>query len=85
MRYKVDPRDVPAEKAARRLGITEKAFRDALGDLQRRGFPQADETTGMYDLKAIDAWCDKRNPQLFLTTPTQARDARAIAKQRLGM
>jgi hypothetical protein len=34
-------------------------------DLVARGFPQADETTGNFDLDAIDVWRRARNPHLF--------------------
>jgi len=54
IRFPVEPRDVPPAKAARRLHLTEAQFNEKLPDLHRRGFPRADPTTGMYDLKAID-------------------------------
>lgn len=76
-------RDVTAKKAARKLGLSEAAFLDALDDLIKRGFPQADPTTGRYDLKAIEAWQDARFPHLFLTSPHQARDAKSVVPERL--
>jgi len=70
--------------AARRLGLSLEAFREALPSLAMRGFPQADPTTGNYDLDAIDAWRRSRNPQLFGLTPAPAaHDARAVVRQRL--
>jgi hypothetical protein len=51
---------VPAQKAARRLHLTEAEFRDRLHALQRVGFPAACTITGHYDLKAIDEWLDRR-------------------------
>jgi hypothetical protein len=47
---------VPAQKAARRLHLTEAQFEQSLPKLLTRGFPPPDPTTGMYDLDAIDAW-----------------------------
>ena len=80
MRFKVEPRDVPAEAAARRLGLSLARFREVEPQLGRRGFPMPDPTTGHYDLAAIDAWCSARNPALFgLTTAGGPTDARAGA------
>lgn len=88
MRFKVGPGDVPPEVAARRLGLTLKAFTEKLDELHRRGFPLPDPTTGNYDLDAIDAWRKARNPQLFgqpsLTRQPAARDARAVVSDRLA-
>ena len=61
IRFPVEPRDVPAEKAARRLHLTRAQFDEVLPELYTRGFPRPDPTTGMYDLKAIDAWQDARS------------------------
>ncbi|MCS0497917.1 hypothetical protein NVS89_22760 [Ancylobacter sp. MQZ15Z-1] len=77
----MDPRDVPAEKAARRLHLTLAEFEAKLLSLQDRGFPRADPTTGMFDLKAIDAWMDRRSG---LTRPEQARDSREVALGRIA-
>lgn len=56
VRYRVDPADVPAEKAARRLHLTPQQFRELLPNLMLRGFPAADPDTGMFDLDEIDRW-----------------------------
>lgn len=61
IRYRVDPGDVPADKAARRLHLTPARFAELLPDLLARGFPPADPTTGMYDLDAIDLWRSTRH------------------------
>ena len=61
IRFRIDPRDVPPAKAARRLHLTLSEFERALPELRRRGFPQPDETTGNYDLAAIDDWMDCRS------------------------
>ena len=84
LRFPVEPGDVPHDKAARRLHLTAAEFEKKLPALLRRGFPEADPTTGMYDLDAIDAWRRSRHAHLFLTTPLQARDARTVVRARLG-
>lgn len=60
VRFSVEPRDVPAEKAARRLHLTLSQFRACERELYARGFPHPDKTTGMFDLRAIDRWMDAR-------------------------
>jgi hypothetical protein len=84
MRFRVEPRDVPLEVAARRLGKTRAELEVALPDLLARGFPQADPTTGNFDLAAIDRWCDARHPHLFGGGLMQARDARDVVRDRLA-
>jgi hypothetical protein len=74
IRYPVDPRDVPAVKAARRLGLTLKEFLEVLPQLYARGFPHPDPTTGNYDLVRIDFWMDARHAD----DPTKPRDAREL-------
>jgi hypothetical protein len=84
MRFRIEPRDVPPEVAARRLGKTFAEFNAALPDLLARGFPQADPTTGNFDLAAIDRWCDARHPHLFCGgAEIQARDAKHVVQDRL--
>lgn len=75
--------DIPAKVAARRLGITETEFKTRLHDLFARGFPEPDDTTGQYDLDAIDEWRRQRHPHLFLTAKETARDAGAVIQNRL--
>src|SRR5262249_9045055 len=58
IRYRVEPRDVPASKAARRMHLSLEEFRAKLPELLRRGFPPADPTTGMFFLPAIDRWME---------------------------
>ena len=66
LRFKLPPGgDIPPVAAARRMGLSLDAFRDALPALVARGFPLADETTGNFDLDAIDVWRRTRNPHLF--------------------
>jgi hypothetical protein len=85
MRFKVQPRDVPPEIAARRLGKTLAEFDKALPNLLARGFPQADPDTANYDLVAIDRWCDARHSHLFgAGSAMQARDASTVARKRIA-
>jgi hypothetical protein len=85
MRFRIEPRDVPQEVAARRLGKTLAEFNAAMPYLVARGFPQADPTTGNFDLAAIDRWCDARHPHLFGgTAAMQARDAKDVVQDRLA-
>jgi hypothetical protein len=78
LRYKIDPRDVPASKVARRLGLTLVEFDRVKDDLFARNFPRPDPTTGNYDLVAVDAWQDARSGSAApLTDEPKARDARA--------
>jgi hypothetical protein len=76
IRHRVDPGDVPPEKAARRLGVTLQRFNEVLPRLLDRGFPPADPDTGCYDLDAIDQWRRLRTPKLFgLTIGTPVAQA----------
>jgi hypothetical protein len=85
MRFRIEPRDVPPQLAARRLGKTLPEFNAALPDLVARGFPQPDPTTGNFDLAAIDRWCDARHPHLFGgAAALQARDAKDVVQERLA-
>jgi hypothetical protein len=65
MRFHVEPRDIPEELAARRLGLSLTEFQERLPALLQRGFPPADETTGRYCIEAIDQWRLHRFPALF--------------------
>jgi hypothetical protein len=84
MQFHVNPRDVPPEMAARRLGKSLAEFNAALPNLLARGFPRADPDTGNYDIHAIDRWCDARHAHLFGGAVMQARDASAVAKDRIA-
>jgi hypothetical protein len=65
MRFRIEPRDIPAVIAARRLGLSVEQFQEQLPALLQRGFPAPDETTGNFCLEAIDQWRIRRFPQLF--------------------
>lgn len=85
MRFRVDPRDVPPEVAARRLGKTLAEFTAALPNLNSRGFPPADPDTGNFDLHAIDRWCDSRHKHLFgSSSEMQARTEREVVSERIA-
>jgi hypothetical protein len=85
MRFRVEPRDVPPQLAARRLGMSIEQFNAALPNLIARGFPKPDPDSGNIDLSAIDRWCDARHPHLFGGgTTMQARDASTVAQERIA-
>lgn len=60
IRFAVDPRMVPVDKAARRLGLTSSEFVARRPDLEQAGFPKADALLGTYCLQAVDNWIDHR-------------------------
>nr|WP_210383136.1 hypothetical protein [Methylobacterium organophilum] len=65
IRFRVDPVYGPADKVARRLCLTLNQFTACQRRLFARGFPTPDETTGMYDLEAVDRWRKRQRPDLF--------------------
>ncbi len=76
---------MPPAEAARRLGIGLADFNAKLPNLLARGFPKPDPDTGLYDMVAIDRWCDARHPHLFGSQAImQARDAGAVVKDRIA-
>ena len=84
-RFRIEPRDVPAQEAARRLGKTLAEFDAILPNLIARGFPKPDPDTGHFDLVAIDKWCDARHPHLFGgDAAMHARDASTVVKDRIA-
>ncbi len=84
IRFHVEPRDAPAAMAARKLGLTEVRFNECLPDLLARGFPSPDPTTGHFDLKAIDAWQDRRSGLAIAIPETMAKDATSVVGARLA-
>lgn len=85
MRFKVEPRDVPLDQAARRMGMTAEAFTAARAGLEARGFPKPDPDTGNFDLVAIDRWCDLRHHHLLSpATGMGPRDAGDVVGDRLA-
>jgi hypothetical protein len=85
MRFPIEPRDVPPEIAAERLGKTLEDFNSILANLLERGFPRADPDSGNFDLVAIDRWCDARHSHLFDgNSAMQARDASTVVPERIA-
>lgn len=82
-RARVEPRDVPAEAAARRVGLSLAEFEELLPGYLARGFPPPDPTSGLFDLVAIEDWMDKRHRRDGLTDGPALRDARDVASTRL--
>ncbi len=80
IRMRVDPRNDPKHKAARRLGLSVADFEEVEIRLYARGFPRPDPDTCLFDLKAVEAWMDRRSG---LTTSFAARDAAIVARSRL--
>ena len=80
LRFPVDPRLVPAAKAARRLGLHIDDFRAKIGELRAIGFPAPCPVTEHFDLKAIDAWLDRR---AGLVPRDPLIDADSIIRERL--
>jgi hypothetical protein len=72
VRFRVDPADIPPEKAARRLHISLDRFKEVLPRLLARGFPAPDPDTGNFGLEAIDQWRKMRTPALFGLTGDSA-------------
>jgi hypothetical protein len=84
MRFRIEPRDVPREAAARRIGLTPAEFDIQYANLIARGFPAFDPDTGNFDLHAIDRWCDARHPHLFGGSAVmRARDANTVVRDRI--
>jgi hypothetical protein len=80
IRFRVDPGDVPPDKAARRMHLTLAEFEARKEQLFARGFPRPDATTGMYDLTEIDRWRSQRH----LTKEPTARNASEGFVERLA-
>jgi hypothetical protein len=80
-----DRGDVTAGAVAQRLGLPLADFERYLPDLEHRGFPGPDPTTGRFCIEAVDRWRLLRTPRLFpeLTTSQVAVDAGAVFEQRM--
>lgn len=77
--------DVPPAMVAQRLGLTLEAFAATRVELERRGFPAPDETTGLYCIEAVDRWRLRRHARLFpeLTGAPMARQADEVYDGRM--
>lgn len=77
--------DVPRAIIALRLGLSLPDFNLRLPDLEKRGFPPADPTTGHYCIEAVDRWRLRRHAKLFpelMHSPT-AVDAGSVFAERM--
>lgn len=81
IRFQVEPRDVPPEKAARRLGLDMERFTEILPRLLARGFPPSDPDTGNFDLDQIDAWRAARHRPLLPVPATPAHAAGLVSRR----
>jgi hypothetical protein len=61
IRHAIAPRDIPPEKAARRLHLTLVQFNPVKDRLFARGSPRPDPDTANYDSVAIERWMDARS------------------------
>lgn len=77
-----EPGDIDLNHAAKRMGLSPKAFVLALPELRKRGFPNPDATTGKFDFQAIERW--RRDRHRAPTAPFDAEDAETVLQSRLG-
>lgn len=78
--------DVAPSIIALRLGLSLADFNLRLAELERRGFPTPDPTTGQYCIEAVDRWRLRRHAKLFpelVHSPT-AVDAGNVFAERMG-
>lgn len=80
LRFPVDPRMVPVEKVARRLGIGPAEFTEKRAQLEAAGFPAPEPILGTWCLDAVDRWIDAR---AGLTKPGAAVSDPSIAMERI--
>lgn len=84
IRFVVDPRLVPAAKAARRLHLTTIEFEAKRTALHGYGFPLPCPVTGHFDLVAMDAWLDCMHGVAGGTTISQPADVASTVSARLA-
>jgi hypothetical protein len=80
-----DRGDVLPSIVAARLGLSLAEFEAQRLELQGRGFPEPDETTGRYCMEAVDRWRLRRHARLFpeLTYVPSALHAGSVFDDRL--
>jgi hypothetical protein len=61
IRFPVQPRMLPPSKVARWLFLSLDAFNEVQPALLKEGFPKPCPVTGNYDMRALEAWQDKRS------------------------
>lgn len=81
IRFAVEPRLVPLQKAARRLHLTASEFKGKEQLLGGAGFPAPCPVTGHYDLKAIDAWLDQQAGLSAPVSPALSDYAPLVARR----
>ncbi|MBS9720214.1 hypothetical protein JYU29_05870 [Tianweitania sp. BSSL-BM11] len=82
VRFTVQPRLVPALKAARFLHLSLLEFRDKLPALRKEGFPAPCPVTGHFDLVAMQTWQDRRSG--LTGSEPQLEDHAAVMRQRIA-
>jgi hypothetical protein len=77
--------DVTASAVAELLGLSASGFEARRAELRGRDFPDADPTTGLYCIEAVDRWRLRRHPRLFpeLTSVPAAAHAEAVFDGRM--
>lgn len=80
-----DRGDVPPAVVAQRLRMSLADFELHGADLELRGVPERDPTTGRYCIETVDRWRLRRSPRLFpeLTGTPVAVHAGAVFEERL--
>ena len=81
-----DTGDVSVTLIAYRMGLSTEEFEHLRPQLELRGFPLPDETTGRYCIEAVDRWRRRRFPKLFpeLTATPLAVDAAVVGQARIA-
>ncbi|TIR23970.1 MAG: hypothetical protein E5X34_13015 [Mesorhizobium sp.] len=79
IRFVIDPRMVPPEKIARRLGVTPAVFEAKRAELEGTGFPKPDRVLGNYCLEAVDKWIDAQVGLTRADDPASAQAAMLAA------
>lgn len=77
--------DVTPSAVAELLGLSVADFTARAPALLKRGFPEPDQTTGLYCIEAVDRWRLRRHPRLFpeLTAAPAAAHAGAVFDERM--
>ncbi|MEK1887958.1 MAG: hypothetical protein AAAB35_10380 [Phyllobacterium sp.] len=73
IRYRIDPRLIPPQKVARRLGVSYECFKSAIPQLEASGFPRPVNVLGNYCLQAVDKWIDIQSGLIPETNPEIVR------------
>jgi len=85
VRFRLDPVYAPPEKIARLMSLTPAQFANCCPRLYARGFPVPDETTGMYDIEAVQRWRKRQRPDLYPElTLTHAEPIKTPPRKSMG-